>query len=331
MSGILYTIGNTRIETVDLVAKAIAEKFKDKNFDEIVIFNTKQSFEILSEQIDCYKKYLGNFMFTNIDVDEYGNVDQLYLNKVFSREGFKLVDLTNGQKTTASLIYMAASLCSLENIYYLLIKNGIKNLPLNPKLKIDYEYIKMEKFQSTSSLSKISYFDLVYYNEEINEIFEGMDVDEYKKSFFNTIYKGLKTGISQFFESSNYRSAVHNVTIGNESLIKYLKEYTITNEICKNFSKENNVNFEQQKDPVGALQYFYKKYSSNGDDKEILKLCTIPSLLGTIRNYRNLSAHDSQNKHIFTSDEARIAINMCLEVLKCAKQNKEFWSILEGN
>ena len=25
MSGILYTIGNTRIETVDLVAKAIAE------------------------------------------------------------------------------------------------------------------------------------------------------------------------------------------------------------------------------------------------------------------------------------------------------------------
>ena len=330
MSGILYTIGNTRIETVDLVAKAISEKFKNKNFDEIVIFNTKQSFEILSEQIDCYKKYLGDFMFTNIDVDEYGNIDQLYLNKVFSREGFKLVDLTNGQKTTASLVYMAASLCSLENIYYLLIKNNINDLSSNPNLKIDYEYIKMEKFQGISSLSKISYFDLMYYNEEIDKIFEGIDIDEDKKNFFNTTYKGLKTGISQFFEDNNYRSAIHNVTIGNEALIKCLKVYTTTNEVCKDFSKKNDVNFEQ-KDPVGALQYFYKKYSCNGEDNEILKLCTIPSLLGTIRNYRNLSAHDSQNKHVFTSDEARIAINMCLEVLKCAKQNKEFCSILEGN
>lgn len=330
MSGILYTIGNTRIETVDLVAKSISEKFKDKNFDEIVIFNTKQSFEMISEQIECYKKYLGDFMFTNIYVNEYGNINQVYLNKVFSKDGFKLVDLTNGQKTIASVIYMAASLCNLENIYYLLIKNNIKDLSSEKNLKIDYEYIRMEKFQVTSSLSKISYFDFIYYNEEINEIFKGVNLYQYKKNFFNTTYKGLKTGISQFFETSNYRSSIHNVTIGNESLIKYLKEYITTNEICKKFSEENNINFEQ-KDPVGAIQYFYKKYNMYGEDEEILKLSTLPSLLGTIRNYRNLSAHDSQNRHIFTSDETRITINICLEILKCAKQNKEFWSILERN
>lgn len=327
MSGILYTIGNTRIETVDLVAQAIAEKFKKQNFDEVVIFNTKQSFKLLSEQINCYKKYLGDFIFTNIDVNEYGNINQIYLNKVFSKEGFKVVDLTNGQKTTASLIYMTASLCNLENIYYLLVKN------LNSKDKIDYKYIKMDKFQGTYYLSKVSYFDLIYYNKEIDMVFENIDIDEdnviEEKSLFYSIYRGFKTGISQFFDTNNYRSAINNVTIGNESLIEYLKEYTITNPICKSFSESNNVNFEQ-KDPVGALQYFYKNYSCKGSNTEILKLCTIPFLLGSAREYRNLSAHDSKNKHVFTSDEARIAINLCLEVLKCAKQNKEFWSLLEG-
>lgn len=46
MCGILYTIGSTRIETVDLVQKSIYAKFKNQNFDQIIIFNTKQSFEI---------------------------------------------------------------------------------------------------------------------------------------------------------------------------------------------------------------------------------------------------------------------------------------------
>ncbi len=320
MSGILYTIGNKKIETVAFVAKAISEKFVNQNFDEIVIFNTKESLEILTDQVKCYKKYLGNFMFTNVDLDENGNVEQQYLNTLFAREGFKLVDLTNGQKTTAALIYMSASLCNVENIYYLMRKE-FKNKENN------YEYIKMEQFQKTASLSKISYFDLIYYSDEIDKIFDNKDILD-NNMFLSSVYNGMKTGIEQFFRSNDYRSAVNNVTIGNEGLIKCLKKYLMENEICKKFNEDNGVKFGQ-KDPIGESDYFYKLYVKKGEDEEVLKLCTVPPLLSAIRYYRNLSAHDSQNKHTFTSHETRIAINMCIEVLKCAKKNKEFWGILE--
>lgn len=319
MGNILYTIGNTRIETVDLVAKAVSENF-NKKFDEIIIFNTKESSEILSEQYNCYKKYLGDFIFTNINVDKYGNIDQQKLNNVFSKDGFKVIDLTNGQKTTASLIYMAASLCNIENIYYLLIKN------LSSDKETTYEYIKMGKFEGIDNLSKINYFDLIYYNEEIDIIFKNIVND--KENLFSIIYNGLKTGISEFFKTDDYRSVVNNVTIGNESLIKYLKEYIITNQTCIEYGKENKVNLEN-KNTILLLKDFYNSYAYNGSNKDVLQLCTMPFLLESLKQYRNFSAHNSKNKYCFTYDETRTIINLSLEVLKCAKRNKEFWSILE--
>lgn len=320
MGSILYTIGNTNIKTVNSVAKAISEKFDKQNFDEIIIFNTKQSFEIVKEQRAIYKKYLGKLLFTNVDVDEYGNIDQEELNKVFSKSGFKVVDLTNGQKTTASLIYMAASLCNIENIYYLLSKS------INLTDKNEYDYIKMGKFEGISNLAKISYFDLIYYNEEIYKIFG--DIHKEKKKFFVKIYKSLKTGISEFFKNYNYQSSIFNVVTANESLISYLYEFTINNSICKDFIEKNKIVIKK-KDPLVGLQIFYKKYSKEGEDKKILELCRIPFLLGCIKEYRNLSAHGTKTKHNFTNEESRVVINLVLESLRCAKQNEDFWRFLE--
>lgn len=322
MQNILYTIGNTNLKTVNLVAKAISENLVD-SIDKLVIFETNESYEVHIEQVNYYKKYLGDFIVETVFIHKNGSIDADHLNVVFAYTGNKYVDLTNGNKITSSELYASASLCSIENIYYLFLKTKPNDLPSKPVNGKDYEYIKVKKFQGLVSLAKISYFDLIYYNSEVEKIFTSIP-----NKFLYSSYQGIVTAISTFFKSDNYRSAVNNATIGIEGVIKKLRYYFSNNDECVRFASKNGIQFGQR-DPVGEMSFFFKSYNIYGRNPEILKLCTLPGLLSALRDYRNLSAHDSQNGHIFTSDEARIVINMTLEVFKCLKNNKEIWNLLE--
>ena len=66
----------------------------------------------------------------------------------------------------------------------------------------------------------------------------------------------------------------------------------------------------------------------NGTDKELLVLSPVPALLSALREYRNISAHNAINRYQIGEDDARVVINMQLNLLCCIKKHKELWNLL---
>ena len=84
-----------------------------------------------------------------------------------------------------------------------------------------------------------------------------------------------------------------------------------------------------KEDPVGILTFFSRKYVKNGKKKELLALTTVPNLVASLREYRNISAHYSENDIELTEDHGRIVINLCIEVIKCVHANSDFWEFMK--
>lgn len=321
---ILYTIGNINLHTVESVAKAIRESMPQVIIHKIVIFDSTESEKLQNEQIEIYRKYFGNFIREGIQIDTDGSIDTSKLFYAFANDEEKIVDLSNGQKSTSSLLFMAASLCQIDRIYYLMLKTKPKKGMISG---LDYDYIKMRKVDCVGKLAKISYFDLIYYNDEMLKLFTE---DERKTDGpLKVIYEGLNTGIKEFFASIDFRSVVSNVTIGNEYIINSLVAFLQFDKDCQRYCKQNNIRFLEGRDPVGILTYFSRKYVKNGTKKEILALTTVPNLVASLREYRNIAAHYSENDIEFTEDQGRIVINLCIEVIKCIHANFDFWEFMK--
>lgn len=322
---IFYTIGNINLKTVDLVARSVREKEPNVNIDKVVIFNSPASEKIQNQQVDIYKKYFGNFIREGIEIEADGSIDTSMLMNVFDNKEEKIVDLSNGQKATSSMLFMVASLCKIDKIYYLMLKSAPGE---NMRCGIDYDYIKMRTIDGVGQLAKISCFDLIYYNDILNSIFT--EEEREVPTPVKIIYDGISTGIKSFFSDTNFRSVVNNVTIGNEKIINSFLSFIDKDEECKAFCEEHGIKIMSGRDPVGILTYFVKAYLNDGKNDDILALATLPGLLSALRQYRNISAHYSENKYELDEDKARIVINMSIESIKCANKNKKYWNFLKN-
>lgn len=322
---ILYTIGNINLHTVELVAKAVREAEPQVVIHKVVIFDSTESEKLQNEQVEIYRRYFGNFIREGIQIHHDGTVDASMLFRVFSDgDEEKIVDLSNGQKSTSSLLFMAANLCQIDRIYYLMLKTAPKETMIAGR---DYDYIKMRKVDCVSKLAKISYFDLIYYNDEIQRLFS--ESERRTSGVLKVIYEGLNSGIKEFFSGTDFRSVVANVTIGNEKIINSLLAFLQYDKECRQYCAKNDISITANRDPVGILTYFSRKYVKNGTKKEILALVTVPSLVASLREYRNISAHYSENNIELTEDQGRIVINLCIEVIKCIHENSNFWEFMK--
>ncbi len=326
-----YTIGNLNYSTVNLVAQAICTKFGTKAFDKLVLLNSPESEKKQASQISIYRKYITtDFSVVGVTIDSEGKIKLRDLIDIFSSNNEKIVDLSNGQKITSSILYMAASLCSVNDIYNLVLHKPPQELPQKPVEGIDFDYVKLGKFVGLESLAKISYFDLIYYKEETEQIFDEKCASN---SLYNKSKQGILKGISDFFgHQMDGRSAISNITVGNEGLIETFHQFIIQNPFAIKFAGTCGFQLDMNCDPVGHLQRFYRDYTKY-EKKPIFELSvlrTLPALVSTMREYRNLTAHSSKHTHEFTSDEVRISINMMLEAFKCAKKNDELWTMIKG-
>lgn len=321
---ILYTIGNINLKTVELVAKAVREAEPRIIIHKVVIFDSPESEKFHSEQIEIYKRYFGNFITEAIRINDDGSIDTSLLFYVFANEEEKIVDLSNGQKSTSSLLFMTANLCQIDRIYYLMLKTAPKEVMLSGR---DYDYIKMRQVDCVSKLAKISCFDLIYYNDEMQKLFS--ESERKANGPLKVIYEGLNCGIKEFFSGTDFRSVVANVTIGNEKIINSLISFLQYDDDCRQYCSENDICITTSRDPVGILTYFSRKYVKNGMKKEILALAAVSNLIASLREYRNISAHYAENGIELTEDQARIVINLCIEVIKCIHENSDFWEFIK--
>lgn len=321
---VLYTIGNINLHTIELVARAVRESEPQIVIHKVVIFDSPESELLQNQQIEIYRKYFGNFIREGIQINRDGSIEPTMLFHVFANNEEKIVDLSNGQKSTSSLLYMAANLCQIDRIYYLMLKTAPKEVMISGR---DYDYIKMRKLDCVGKLAKISYFDMIYYNDELQKLFS--DSERRTNGPLKVIYEGLSNGIKEFFSGTDFRSVVANVTIGNEKIINSFIAFLQYDKDCRKYCQENNITITANKDPVGILTFFSRKYVKNGKKKELLALTTVPNLVASLREYRNISAHYSENDIELTEDHGRIVINLCIEVIKCVHANSDFWEFMK--
>lgn len=312
----LYVIGNTNLNTVETVISSIVKVKND--FSKIFILNSSAAHEVLDRQMTIYSKYLGDVRYEELLLEHDGSIDQNKLISIFKEHECRFIDLTHGLKTTASILYMVANLCGIENVYYLMKKANDES-----------EYIKIQKFCNAQSLAKFSFFDLIYYNDEIDEIFKDVISQSQDNSFFGKTYDELKIAVTDFFINCNYKNTIASATSGNEVVIKKLLEYLQGNSASSRFAVNYSIDlFDERRDPVGIMTFFYKEYMKNGRDSVIMNLHCVPWLLSTLREFRNGAAHYLRHGHVFTYGEARVVINMSIEMYKILQKNPELWSSL---
>jgi hypothetical protein len=321
------------MNTVNVVAKQVRKKFGD-NFTDLVLFDSQVDEKDKVKQINVYRDNIGKSLSVNIiPLNDDGTIPTEKMIDEFNLEGEKVVDLSNGPKLSTSSLYLAAALCRIENIYCLFFgasRNEISNSD------IDDNYIKIQRPEQLNQFAKISYFDLIYYTEVINDLFSneerGLDTKKGK------CYHGLVTGIEQYFSSNvDQRDVINNVTIGDENLRNQLLDYTRNNKVAIDYCENVNENrknsrkidlYKENADPIGILTTFYKAYSADGTNKDLQQLITVPFLLSALRAYRNISAHYGNRSYQLNGDVARTVINMELEVLCCVHRNNELWEQL---
>lgn len=312
----LYVIGNTNLDTVESVAKSIVNIEKD--FSKIFILNSSSAHEVLEQQIAIYTRYLGDIRHEELLLQSDGSIDQNKLIFIFKEHDRKFIDLTNGLKITASILYMAANLCGIDNVYYLMKKADNAS-----------EYIKMQKFDEAQSFAKLSFFDLIYYNDEIDGIFREVDIHDPNNSFLGKIYNELKNSVTEFFINNNYKNTIISATSGNEVIVKKLLKYIQDNRLSSSFAKKNKIDlWKIGYDPIGILTYFYKFYMQNSNSDIILELHCVPWFLSTLRAFRNSAAHYAKHSHVFSYGEARVVINTSIEMYKTIRRNENFWRLL---
>ena len=324
MENTLYVISNINMRTVELVASCLSRRYKE-GFKQIVIFESREAEKFEQEQTEIYRKYFCDFEKRTVLLNEDGSIPPDHLYSVFNISGNRVVDLSNGPKVTTSSLFLASSLCRVDDIYCLIFHTQPTQ---NMMEGTDFEYIKLRNMEGIERLAKISYFDLIYYTEDINSLIT--DEDKMNSSSLTAIYQGMIGGISGFFTgTADANAVIYNLTIGTDTIVDAFLNYLQNNSKARSFAASNNINLSYNGDPIGILSRFYKIYTRNfGSDPELICLCTVPGLLSGLRDYRNISAHYANNSATLTDDNARTVINMQIEVMKCLHDNNDLWRSL---
>lgn len=320
MRNILYVVLNLNKSTTELVASCLKARYRD-GFERIVFFESREAEKNESEHVDIYRKYFRNFIKNVILLNEDGSIPMEQLYSVLGAEGNRVIDLSNGPKVTTSSLYLAASLCRVKDVYCLMLHGKPSEQMEEGK---DFEYLKLRQMEGIERLGRLSFFDLVYYSEDVEKLFADEVLDP--EDTLQKIYSGVLKGIRDFFsDPAEIKSVIQSLTTGNEAIINATLRYLQENSEACAFADANGVDLGRRGDRVGILQYFFKQYVKRGRNRNLVCLCTIPGLLSGLRDYRNIAAHYSENHVILTGDDARTVINMEIQVLKCIHENSELW------
>ncbi|MBQ8928735.1 MAG: hypothetical protein IJ055_10755 [Oscillospiraceae bacterium] len=320
----LYVIGNVKLATVRAVAEAIRDTVGGTGrFSKLFIISTDASHNCYREQEALYFAILGEMRAEEVIIDIRRPDAQKRLADIFEEFDDRFVDLTNGQKPIASMLYMAASLCGINEMYYLMHNDDDTS-----------SYIRMDRFRETNAFAAFSFYDLIYYSEDLDSIFPPALLVE--GAFLHKTYHELKSAISDFFVHQNFKNAILSATIGNEAVIAEVFRYFENDPDARRFADAHNVYFGQR-DPVGVISYLFKAYLSNVGREQgprmqalsyIPALHDVPGLMSLLREFRNMAAHYSMHNHYLTFTEARLVINASLELYRTLQRHAPLWERL---
>lgn len=330
MSKILVTSGNINSKTFEGVCYAVQTVVG--KIDAMYIFDTEQS-AIQAENTQRNiktREILGDIdVMTSITTDAtLQTVIPDRMARLIKNYGVNniVVDLSNGQKITAGVLYAVSTISRIPNIYALEIT---PSTPRNVKLQDliypqDWDYVQIQPLKEILNITQSSYVELIYYRDRIESIVSL--IKPQNQTFSIDTNDRLEHSLVDYFASSIIENASERLERCVNGLGKICEDVAkIWHESCSNSgiittqASDFNARVKQIVKQWGG----YRKAASIGQldhsdptiAKIVLPTLAIDTLLETMIVYRNLASH-SQRHYQYTKADARLALDTTLLILE---------------
>lgn len=289
----------------------------------------------------AYDQIIRELEITNIEIrkitiDDYSSqIPELVISAV-KEVGVSniIIDLTNGMRDLTGSLYTAASLCKIDNIFYIEVfkhkdENGREAFyelsPDDDKIETKYRLRRFESLKEMESLASMNCMEFVMYNDSINDI-EKKNTSTQVKMICNNFY----VAVADYFRGGlNIVQAMRCIGVLNENLIKNVSTYMKT-KYCRDDVLEGSKGLR------AVLEKYNDKYNNlcdkkrkgiNIDDGDELLLTqmseifdVLPSLYFMVRTVQSLRNKVAHNQEQVRREDAKLMITVFLTILDGLQQ-----------
>jgi hypothetical protein len=331
---ILITPGNTNMTTFEVVCRAVREIWPDTIGYVYVLDSQQSAAQAVEEKRDVLLRSIfgADLEISTAPVNE-SNLQSQIPNKLsrilrdFSSQQI-VVDLTNGQKFTASVLYATASISQIKRIYSLLPKIDFRSVGRSQlaslQLGVDYEYIHLEPLLDIQNVARSSFLELIYYRDEIESVTEALQRQD--ESFANDTRRALLHSLSNYFvdterERADVVAEKYNACVGSlgrlcegtaERIYTYLVHVRAVSELQH---LDFNAYVEKISAVLNAVRKIRPPQSFNPIQEGLKPLASADGLLKMAHIYRNIADHPKAYLYAPDRDDVKLNLDATLLLL----------------
>jgi len=237
-----------------------------------------------------------------------------------------IVDLSNGQKLTTSVLYAVATISRLPNIFVLeFAQRPTQDTHIEQLARpSDWDYVRIEPLREILSITHSSHIDLIYYRDRIDEIMSSIQTRN--PTFSDEIKDRLDLSLIDYFTTSSVDNNQERLERCINGLGKVCEDvaiqwhrYCCKEQIIATTAHDFNSRVQQIMKRWGD----YRKQAASGKldtSNSVVRDAVIPTLsvdtqLGTMQVYRNMASHSSRYYQLSRAD-ARVAFGLTLLILE---------------
>ncbi|GAB4198439.1 MAG: hypothetical protein OHK0022_17800 [Roseiflexaceae bacterium] len=328
MSNILITAGNLSESTFEAVCYAAKTVFKE--IEAIHIFDTQESaiHAERSQRNAKIRSILGDIDI-NTSLVNYENLQIVIPDRIsrairsYGTDGI-IVDLSNGQKITSSVLYAVSTISRINNIYTLEFRTKITKETKISDLNYgeDWDYVRILPLKEILNITQSSYVELVYYRDRIAEI--TIKIEQRNRSLASDVRDRLEHSLIDYFTLSTSGSSPERLERCVNGLGEICEDIA---ELWHSYCAAHNIisttanNFNSRIKQIMKLWEEYRAPTFKVEDLPshistvFVQTLTVDSQMDVMRIYRNIASH-SKRKYQYTKHDARLALDMTLLILE---------------
>lgn len=238
-----------------------------------------------------------------------------------------IVDLSNGQKITTSILYAASTISRITNIFALEFKNRPpKNIDIadlqHPE---DWDYIKVNPLEGLTKITQSSYIELIYYRDRIEQLVTSLKGKN--PTLADKIASYLQNAlVSYFYISSIEITMQHHIENCISALGKVCEEIAfVWHHFCQK-EKIITTQADSFNSRIKQIVSRWNEYRNNAAKQaldtsdKVIKDSIIPTLavdttLEIMHVFRNFASHHGQY-YVFDRHDARLALDATLLMIE---------------
>lgn len=237
-----------------------------------------------------------------------------------------IVDLSNGQKITASILYAVSTISRIPYIYALEFRTKLTKETRISELthRVDWEYIQIHPLKEILNITQSSYVELVYYRDRISSI--SSHIQSKNPALASDVRDRLEHSLVDYFTLSTsdgsperLERCINGLGKTCEDIAEIWHRYCYQNQLITSEASDFNSRVKQ----IMKQWNDYRRLASTGGldisneavANSVIPTLVIDNLLESMRVYRNLASH-GKRYYQYTKHDARLALDTTLLILE---------------